>query len=118
MMKCVFSRPLQVQHVEKRFSFTKAHNREAKIFNILFDETTIPADLLWKNRGRPPYFIERTELPALPTLCNLIGRIFHRQKLVPNPDWQANNAQGGWRLAYVDNQITNVFGEMWVTRKI
>lgn len=89
---------LQVQHVEKRYSLTLGNNRESKIFNILFDQMTIPADVMWKNRGRPPYFIERTELPGLPTLCNLIGRIFFRLQLVPNSDWHAGNAQKSWRL--------------------
>lgn len=76
---------------------TKAHNREAKIFNIMFNQTTIPADLVWKNRGRP--YIERTELPAFASVCNLLGSLFFRQKLAKTPDWQAKDAQSGWRLA-------------------
>lgn len=92
---------MKIHHVEKRVKFTKGHNREAKIFNVLFDPTKIPSDLVWKNIGGPDFYVQRTELPGLPTLCDLLGRIFVRLKIVDKPDWNVNEVKSGWRLVDV-----------------
>lgn len=87
-----------MRHVEQRFMMTKGHNRETKIFNVLFDPCKIPADLVWKNIGGPEHYIQRTELPGLPTLCNMLGHIFVRLKIVEKPYWHINDTGTGWWL--------------------
>lgn len=84
--------------MEKRFKMTKGHNREAKVFNVLFDPAQIPSDLVWKNIGGPDFYIQRTELPGLPNLCNMLGQIFVRLKMVDKPDWHVSEVKTGWRL--------------------